>query len=98
MTYRNRKLLDLAREVPECFHCRAPNHGQVIAAHANTQVMGKGTGHKAADIPAYLCHACHTSYDGQSKGAIQHNDHQAWAWAAVRSLRWVLENHPEVFR
>lgn len=98
LTYRNRKLLDLASQAPECFHCRAPNHGQVVGAHANSQAMGKGGSHKAADIPAYLCQSCHDAYDGRSRGPIQHNDHEAWAWAAVKSLRWALETHPEVFR
>ena len=101
MTYRNAKLLALAKEAPYCFRCRAPNGGQIIAAHANMESMGKGIGHKAADIPAYLCGDCHDIVDGRkrekdveiTRGALQ----AEWCRAAVLSMRWALENHPEAF-
>ena len=98
MTYRNPKLLALARYAPKCFCCGADNIGNVVAAHCNSLRLGKGISFKAADLPAYLCHDCHDSYDGRAKGAIEHNDHPAWAWAMALSLKWAHETHPEVFQ
>lgn len=95
--YRNRKVLAIVRNAPQCFGCGRPNDGTVVGAHCNSQMMGKGLGIKAADVPAGLCYDCHASYDGRSSGAIVHNSHEQWAWAAIRTMRWILETHPEVF-
>ena len=98
-TYRNPKLLALAKHAPRCFCCGANNDGTVVAAHANMQSMGKGTGIKAADVVAFACHRCHDDIDGRSKFYETREDRNAaWAMAAVHSMRWALENHPEVFR
>lgn len=98
--YRNKKLLSLAKDVPHCMRCRTQNYGQVVAAHANMQMMGKGMGIKAADVPAYLCQTCHDAIDGRTSnsGMGTHEKHAEWAIAAVLSLRWALENRPEVFK
>ncbi len=96
--YRNRKLLAVIKKAPQCFGCGRSNDGSVVGAHCNSQMMGKGMSLKSADLPAALCHDCHSSYDGRAHGAIVHNAHEQWAWAAIRTMRWVLENHPEVFR
>lgn len=62
MTYRNRKLLDLARD-QACVMCGAQD-GTVVAAHSNLGEHGKGWGLKAHDsMHAWLCHRCHTEYD-----------------------------------
>lgn len=99
MNYRNKKLLAMAKEVPYCMRCRMPNIGNVVAAHANMQTMGKGMGLKAADIPAFLCQSCHDQVDGrENSGMGTREKHAEWAIAAVLSIRWVLENRPEVFR
>lgn len=64
MTYRNRKLLDAARDCPECMGCHRPNDGTIVAAHSNQLRDGKGMGNKAADYRvAYLCNKCHTDID-----------------------------------
>lgn len=96
MTYRNPKLLALAKKAPVCFRCGCWNQGQVVGAHANLQSMGKGMGHKAADVVAYLCYECHSWVDG-GKDKAEKRNHE-WAMAAVHSMRWVLEHHPEVFK
>lgn len=98
--YRNRKLLDLAREAPYCFRCRTFNVGQVVGAHSNSQAMGHGMGIKAADVPAFLCNECHDIVDGRRlvNGMTKEQREGEWAIAAARSMRWVLEEHPEVFR
>jgi len=98
MTYRNPKLLALAREAPRCFACGRDNDGTVVAAHANQQSMGKGTGIKAADLPAFVCHRCHDAIDGRTgEHKTRSARNAAWNEAAIHSLRWALETHPEVF-
>ena len=93
--YRNRKLLDLARVAPKCFGCNRDNDGTVVAAHSNSQAMGKGMGIKAADLPAYLCHTCHANIDSPSnRGEAE----AMWFKAHALSMRWAHEHHPEVFR
>lgn len=98
MTYRNPALLDLARHAPRCFCCGQANDGTVVAAHANLIELGKGMGIKAADIPAFLCHVCHDLIDGRDSRWDRVKRTDEWYRAAVLSMRWALENHPEVFR
>jgi hypothetical protein len=60
--YRNRKLLDAARELP-CQHCGTQD-GTVVAAHSNQLRDGKGRGLKAHDYRiALLCYKCHADLD-----------------------------------
>lgn len=62
MTFRSRKLLDLARD-QSCVMCGSDD-GTVVAAHSNLQEHGKGMGHKAHDaMHAWLCHSCHAELD-----------------------------------
>lgn len=62
MNYRNRKLLDLARDQP-CANCGAED-GTVVAAHSNCGIHGKGKSLKAHDcFHAHLCHRCHAWLD-----------------------------------
>jgi hypothetical protein len=70
LTYRNRKLLDLARD-QACVMCGAQD-GTVVAAHSNLQEHGKGMGLKAHDgMAAWLCHRCHSQLD-QGKAMTKH--------------------------
>ena len=60
--YRNRKLLDAARQLP-CQHCGIQD-GTIVAAHSNQLRDGKGRGLKASDYRiASLCYTCHTEID-----------------------------------
>lgn len=60
--YRNRKLLDAARELP-CQHCQTQD-GTVVAAHSNQLRDGKGRGLKSHDYRiASLCYRCHADLD-----------------------------------
>ncbi len=66
MTYRNRKLLDLARG-QACVWCGCED-GTIVAAHSNLLEHGKGKGLKAHDsMHAWLCYRCHTEYDQGAK-------------------------------
>lgn len=99
MIYRNSRLLSLAKFAPKCFACHVSNVGQVVACHSNQQGMGKGIGMKSADIPAYMCSACHDEYDGRVTTKMNKTERESmWDKAALLSLRWALENHPDVFR
>lgn len=71
ITYRNRKLLDLAHEVKEC-QFRLPNcrgyslHG-CEPIHSDHSEHGKGFGLKAADDQHVAgCHSCHLHYGDSS--------------------------------
>lgn len=62
MTYRNRKLLDLARG-QACVQCGRQDD-TVVAAHSNQNEHGKGMGIKAHDaMHAWLCYTCHAYVD-----------------------------------
>lgn len=69
MTYRNRKLLDLAHRVTECKMqlpgvCQGHSSHGCEPAHSNQQRHGKGMGNKAADyMHVASCHACHVEFD-----------------------------------
>ena len=97
-TYRNKKLLALARLAPRCFCCGHDNDGTIVAAHANVQSLGKGMGHKAADIPAFVCMYCHDKIDGRIIDWCADYSQKEWYRAAVHSMLWALEEHPEVFK
>ena len=94
MIYRNPKLLALAKEAPHCMWCKAPNYGQVVAAHSNRQKHGKGVAIKAHDIPAYICHECHGEIDGRTNvmGMDRQAKQMAWADAMFESLLWLLQS------
>jgi cytochrome c553 len=64
--YRNKKLLELCRELP-CQLCGRID-GTVCAAHSNQQRDGKGTAIKASDaMIASLCSSCHHDLDNGNK-------------------------------
>lgn len=66
MTFRSRKLLDLARD-QACVMC-GNQDGTIVAAHSNLLEHGKGMGMKAHDgMCAWLCNRCHTEMDQGSK-------------------------------
>lgn len=63
MNYRNKKLTQSAKN-ERCVSCGADD-GTIVWAHSNSQKHGKGMAIKAHDLfGAYLCHKCHSSYDG----------------------------------
>jgi hypothetical protein len=63
--YRNKKLTQSAKH-EACVSCHSDD-GTIVWAHSNSQFHGKGLGLKAHDLfGAYLCHRCHSSYDGHT--------------------------------
>ena len=92
MTYRNRKLLDAARDCPECMGCGRANDGTIVAAHSNQIRDGKGTGHKAADYRiAFLDLVCHAELD-QGKTMNREEKVAFWERAHRKSIAWLFES------
>lgn len=92
--FRSLKIMALAKESPTCMWCGALNHGDVVGCHSNSQAMGKGTGHKAHDVPAYLCYQCHALVDGREGHFTREFREDAWRRAALKSIVWLLsEGH-----
>lgn len=81
-SYRNRSILREAMH-HSCQWCWV-NDGTVVAAHSNQQRHGKGFGIKAHDLPAYLCHQCHTMVDQDTTPAWLRK--AIWETAFVRSV------------
>lgn len=95
MTYRNRRLLDLAHDMP----CKArfphvcTEHLGVEPAHSDQQMWGRGHGHKSHDFAfASLCHTAHMmldTFDRETKQAEWLRAHIAttehlWSQGMVR--------------
>ena len=92
MTYRCRKLLDAARDVPRCMGCSHTNVGDVVAAHSNQLRDGKGRGLKAADYRiAFLCGTCHHEIDQGSKMSRAERI-EFWETAHRHSVAWLFES------
>lgn len=92
MTYRNRKLLDAAREAPHCMGCGKHNEGDVVAAHSNQSRDGKGGAHKAHDYRvAFLCCGCHTELD-QGRRMSREDRVAFWEAAHRKTIGWLFES------
>lgn len=97
VTYRNAAILDAARHAPHCMNrmCRAPQHGQVVGCHSNSLRHGKGTGHKAHDLVAYLCDQCHAVVDGRPEGGPvlpRQERERIWADAFFETQLWLFQS------
>ena len=90
--YRNKKLLDLAKDCPLCMGCRNYNDGTIVAAHSNQIRDGKGTGIKAHDYRiAYLCDKCHHEVDN-GKIMNKHEKLDYWEAAHRKTISWLFES------
>jgi hypothetical protein len=88
--YRNKKLLELCREIP-CQSC-GRSDGTVCAAHSNQQRDGKGTGIKASDAAvASLCSKCHFELDN-GKNLTKEDRREIWELAHRLTIRHFIEN------
>jgi Putative nuclease YbcO/Protein of unknown function (DUF968) len=84
VTFRSRKLLDLARGQP-CVMC-GRDDGTVVAAHSNLMEHGKGKSIKAHDAAtAHLCFVCHTEID-QGKEMSREERRDFMLTAIVRTI------------
>jgi hypothetical protein len=91
MTYRNRKLLNLAHDCP-ClaqFPHACTEYQGVEPAHSDQQIFGRGHGHKSHDFAiAALCHTAHLMLDTFERDVKQ----AEWLRAHVRTMEWLWQN------
>ena len=89
MTYRNKKLLELARQIP-CTLC-GKEDGTIVAAHSNQQKDDKGTGIKSADYRiASLCYGCHMELD-QGRSYTKSQRLELWEQAHRKTIGELFE-------
>lgn len=88
MTFRSRKLLDIAHDAP-CFLNLGPCSGQVVPCHSDQLEDGRGVGHKSSDalvVPG--CVACHGKFTRAYLGRDQYKEihikalkrYLVWMW------------------
>jgi hypothetical protein len=89
LSYRNRKLLDLARG-QACVMCGARDD-TIVAAHSNLGEHGKGMGLKADDcMSAWLCMSCHSEYDqGHKMNRVEKRDFILTAICKTYQELWI---------
>jgi hypothetical protein len=93
VTYRNRKLLDLAHDMP-C-QARFPHvcNGPSVPAHSNQQIFGRGFSHKSPDcFFAAVCPAAHDAIDGRAPGMDRETKQAEWQRAYIATIQWLWEN------
>ena len=90
MTYRNKTLLEIVRDIP-CQHCEIAD-GTVVAAHSNQLRDGKGRGIKSHDYRiAALCYACHMELD-QGKNLSKQERVEMWEEAHRKTIGLLFDN------
>lgn len=90
MIYRNKKLLEIARNFP-CQHCGIDDN-TVVAAHSNQLRDGKGKGIKASDFRiASLCFTCHMELD-QGKNLSKAERVEMWEEAHRKTIGLLFDN------
>lgn len=91
MTYRNRKLLDLAHKGP-CladFHHKCEGWQGCDPAHSDNLMFGRGHGHKTPDWAfAILCNTAHRMLDQMKR----EEGFYAWLRAYVKTQNYLWEN------
>lgn len=96
MTYRNRKLLDLAHDMPCCakFKHDCNDHNGCEPAHSDMQIFGRGIGHKTPDWAfAAMCPNAHREVDPKLNPKFDRDSrHMEWMRAFVETQNWIWEN------
>jgi hypothetical protein len=91
MTVRNRRLLDLAHDMPcmaDWKHACKEWEG-VEPAHSDSQLFGRGHGHKSNDWAfAAMCHAAHMELDTMER----ETKFYSWLRAHVKTQNWLWAN------
>lgn len=89
--YRSRKLLDAARDCPQCMSCGKYSDGTIVAAHSNQSQDGKGAGIKADDFRvAFVCMTCHTEID--QGGKPRHERIAQWEAAHRATIGYLFKS------
>jgi hypothetical protein len=86
LNYRNKKLLELCRQLP-CQVC-GRNNGTVVAAHRNE---GKGMGLKVSDaLVCSMCFECHSEMDN-GKSLTKDERRDMWNRAFISTMKEFIE-------
>lgn len=91
MTYRNRKLLDLAHTMPctAAFAHTCAGYLGCDPAHSDSSIWGRGMGHKSHDFAfAAMCHPAHKELARMKRS----NKGAEWTLAHVQTMRFLWEN------
>lgn len=93
MAYRNRRLLDLAHEIP----CQADFahrcQGQVVPCHSNSLQFGRGASYKSPDcFFAACCGEAHDFLDGRRGGWDKETKHAEWLRAYIKTQTYLWQN------
>jgi len=93
VTYRNRKLLDLAHHDIPCmatFSHQCGGHLGCDPAHSDSQFFGRGFSHKAHDFAfASMCNRSHKMLDEINDRELKF---KTWLKAYVRTQEFMWEN------
>jgi hypothetical protein len=90
--FRSKKLLSMAKDAPYCFSCGKSNEGDIVSAHSNQLIDGKGKGIKASDYRiAFLCSKCHNLVDFSSKHSKEERK-QLWETAHRATIGWLFNS------
>lgn len=91
--YRNKQLLNLAKQAAYCTMCGKPNDGTIVSAHSNQLRDGKGKSIKAHDYRiAFLCYECHYEIDQGNKMSKQEK-RERWEEAHRATIGFLFENN-----
>lgn len=90
MTFRSRKLLDLAHSMHDCTLqipgvCSGYSPEGCEPAHGPKSMLGGGMGCKSDDVFAAACHACHAALD---QGKDLTRDERQWFWLRGAARTW----------
>lgn len=89
MTYRNRKLLDLAHDMPCMARFYHVCDGLSEPAHSDQLRHGRGLGHKTGDMWfSAMCHNAHMALDTMTRETKT----AEWERAHIRTMEWLWEN------
>lgn len=91
MTYRNRKLLNLAHDAPclAAFPHDCTEYKGVEPAHSDWSAFGRGAWHKSADWAfAAMCHTAHITLDTFDRETKR----MEWLRAHVATQDWLWSN------
>lgn len=92
MTFRNRKLLDLAHEAPCMLRLAKPcGTDKSVPCHSDNLKHGRGVGHKSHDCFAVPgCPNCHSRFTREYLGRGGYDD--IWAQANADYQLWLWQN------
>lgn len=92
MTYRNRKLLDVAHEAPCMLRITQPcGKNASVGCHSDMLRHGRGVGHKSADLYAVPgCPACHAAFTRERLGRAGYDE--VWGRAFEEWMLWLWES------